>query len=214
MGEGIADSDVLAPLVRTMSGARARSDVNLQIILALETYLPASSVVTPLRLAHFMAQAAHECGGFGTFVENLNYSADALRRTWPKRFRSQAEAVPYARNPEAIANKVYADRLGNGPEGSGDGWKYRGRGIFQLTGRANYAEYGDKLGLQLEDHPDLAAEATNAVRIALEYWGANGLSSLADRDDIRGITRRINGGENGLSDRAARLRTAKRQLGL
>lgn len=166
------------------------------------TIPPGTSLTTPLRRAHFMAQLAHETGGFKRLVENLNYSAEALQRTWPSRFDA-AMAKAYARQPERIANRVYGGRLGNGPEASGDGWRYRGRGFIQLTGRDNYARYshlvfGDD---RLVRDPSQAAEPAVAMRIALAYWDANGLNTLADKDDLEGITRRINGGLIGLADR-------------
>lgn len=161
-----------------------------------------TSLTTPLRRRHFMAQLAHESGGFKRLVENLNYSVEALQRTWPGRFDA-ATATTYARQPERIANRVYGGRLGNGPEATGDGWRYRGRGYIQLTGKANYAKYsqlvfGDD---RLVREPGQAAEPAVAMRLALAYWNAHDLNTLADRDDLEGITRRINGGLIGLTDR-------------
>ena len=157
---------------------------------------------TPLRRAHFLAQLAHESGGFTRLVENLNYSADGLRRTWPARFDA-ATAAEYARKPERIANKVYADRLGNGDEASGDGWRFRGRGYIQLTGRANYADYSHKLfgDYRLVKSPELAADPKVAIQLAGEYWKAKGLNALADKGDLNGITRKINGGLIGIEGR-------------
>lgn len=167
---------------------------------------------TPLRRAHFMAQLAHESAGFTRLVENLNYSADGLRRTWPSRFTA-AQALQYGRRPEAIANRVYGNRLGNGGEATGDGWRYRGRGYLQLTGRANYREFGQRLGVDLEANPDRAAEPEIAMRIAESYWLHKGLHLLADMDDLEGITRRINGGLNGLDDRRRWLAKFKTEYG-
>ena len=157
---------------------------------------------TPLRRAHFLAQLAHESGGFTRLVENLNYSADGLRRTWPSRFDAKA-AAEYARKPERIANKVYGSRLGNGGEASGDGWRFRGRGYIQLTGRANYMDYSHKLfgDYRLVSNPDLAADPKVAIQLAAEYWKAKGLNALADKDDLNGITRKINGGLIGIEGR-------------
>lgn len=161
---------------------------------------PGYGLDTPLRRAHFLAQLAHESGGFKRLVENLNYSADALMRTWPSRFTPE-KVKACARQPEKIANTVYAGRLGN--DEPGDGWRYRGRGFIQLTGKANYAEYSQRLfgDDRLVTDPSQAAEPAVAIRIAGEYWTAKGLNTLADRDDIEAITRRINGGLNGLADR-------------
>lgn len=155
---------------------------------------------TPLRRAHFMAQLAHESGGFKRLVENLNYSADALLRTWPARFTPES-AKACARQPEKIANTVYAGRLGN--DQPGDGWRYRGRGYIQLTGKANYAEFSQRLfgDDRLVRDPHQAAEPATAIRIAGAFWVAKGLNSLADLDDLEAITRRINGGLHGLVDR-------------
>lgn len=158
---------------------------------------------TPLRRAHFLAQIAHESAGFTRLVENLNYGAPGLRSTWPSRFDA-ATAKAYARQPERIANKVYANRLGNGNEASGDGWRFRGRGYIQLTGRANYAEYSQRLfgDDRLVREPGQAAEPAIAIRLAGAYWQHKGLNALADMDDLVGITKRINGGLIGLTDRA------------
>lgn len=174
---------------------------------------PETGINTPLRLAHFLAQLAHESGGFTRLVENLNYSADGLRRTWPSRF-DLATAARFARNPEAIANRVYADRLGNGDEASGDGWRYRGRGFIQLTGKANYADYSQRLfgDDRLVRDPDLAATPEVAMRLAVAYWQAKGLNALADQDDLNGITRKINGGLIGIEGRRKWLEQFKRDL--
>jgi putative chitinase len=170
-------------------------------------------ITTPLRAAHFLAQAAHECGGFTVFAENLNYSAKRLTEVFPKYFRD-ANPNAYARKPEKIANRVYANRMGNGDEDSGDGYKYRGRGIFQLTGKANYKTIGDAIEVDLVDDPDAALSSDVAVQVALEYWSKRGLNALADKDDIVGITKKINGGTNGLEDRKDYLEKAKEALGI
>lgn len=176
---------------------------------ALSIYLPPAEITPPLRLPYFMAQAAHECAGFTRFVENLNYSAEGLRKTWPSRF-NRATAEAFARKPESIANYVYANRLGNGTELSGDGWRFRGRGIFQLTGRDNYRKYGQLIGIDLEGQPELAEDPTVAVRVAVMYWVQNRLNIFADHDDLFSITRAINGGLNGLEDRREWLTKTKR----
>lgn len=168
-------------------------------------------ISNPLRQVHFLAQFGHETGGFKRLVENLNYSAEGLLATWPSRFnRSTAEAM--ARKPEMIANHVYGGRLGNVNEG--DGWKYRGRGGFQLTGRDNYRKAGQAIGLPLEAEPGLVEGLEAASLTATWYWVDRGLNSLADADDLIAITRRINGGLHGIDDRRARLHRAKKALGL
>jgi putative chitinase len=175
---------------------------------ALNVRLPAGGITTNIRLRHFLAQCAHESAGLTRFTENLNYSEKGLRKIFPKHFDAAA-ARDYARQPERIANRAYANRLGNGDETSGDGWRYRGRGIFQLTGRANYRTFGAQVGVTLEDEPDRAAEPAIAVQVAIAYWNDRHLSDRADADDIEGVTRGINGGTIGLEDRKRLLAKAK-----
>lgn len=157
---------------------------------------------TPLRLAAFLAQIAHESGQLRTVVENLNYSAEALLRVFPRHFDA-TQATAYARQPERIGSKVYANRMGNGDEASGDGWRYRGRGLIQVTGKANYAACGTALGLDLIAQPELLEQPSPAARSAGWFWHRNGLNRQADARDIETITRRINGGLTGLEDRKA-----------
>ncbi|KAF0224634.1 MAG: hypothetical protein FD176_816 [Rhodospirillaceae bacterium] len=157
---------------------------------------------TPLRLAAFLAQIAHESGQLRALVENLNYSAEALLRVFPRHFDA-AQAAVYARQPERIGSKVYANRMGNGDETSGDGWRYRGRGLIQITGHDNYAACGTALGLDLIAQPELLERPGPAARSAGWFWHRNGLNRPADARDIETITRRINGGLTGLEDRKA-----------
>jgi putative chitinase len=162
------------------------------------------------RFTHFLAQVAHESTHFSRLEENLKYSAEGLWATFRKYFKDEAECALYARQPEKIANHVYCNRNGNGDEASGDGWKYRGRGFIQLTGRANYKEIGDKIGVDLENNPDLLiTDVGIALKASCAFWEARGLNALADKDDIRAITRAINGGYNGLADRQQLLDRAK-----
>lgn len=162
---------------------------------------PLFGIDTPKRLASFLAQCGHETMGFTRFEENLNYSVDAIKRVFPKYFRT-VDPASYARNPEKLANRVYASRMGNGDEDSGDGWKYRGRGLIHITGRANYAFAATSTGKPLLDDPDLMNEdAETMVLGAMTFWNANSLNKFADGDDIRGQTKRINGGYNGLEER-------------
>jgi putative chitinase len=158
-------------------------------------------ITTPARVAAFIAQVGHESSQLTAVVENLNYSAQALQSTWPSRFSAEV-ANASARQPEKIANIAYASRMGNGAPGSGDGWKYRGRGLIQVTGRANYQKCGDALGLDLITKPELLQEPANAAMSAAWFWYANGLNALADAGDLQAITRKINGGLNGYADRA------------
>jgi len=168
----------------------------------------AFDITTPLRVAHFLAQTAHESAGYTALVENLNYGAPGLLATWPKRFDAE-RAAAYARQPEKIANYVYADRMGNGPEASGDGWRFRGRGILQLTGRATYRAAGEALGFDLEAEPDLLATPRLAALAAGWYWAARGINALCDRDDVIAVTEAVNGGRNGLEHRVELLGLAK-----
>ena len=162
--------------------------------------------LTPERAAHFFAQTAHESGGFKAFSENLNYSADGLNKIFPKYFkRAGRDANEYHRNPEKIANVVYSNRMGNGDEASGDGWKFRGRGALQLTGKDNYAAFAKYLNKpEILDNPDLVA-TEYSFESAMFFFDNNKLWSICDRgvtdEAILALTKRINGGTHGLADR-------------
>lgn len=166
-----------------------------------------------VRQAAFLAQVAHESGQLRNLVENLSYSADALVRTWPSRFTAQTAAT-YARQPEKIANKAYGGRMGNGPEASGDGWRFRGRGLLQVTGRSNYREAGAGLGLPLEDEPDLLEQAEHAAQSAAWWWAKHGLNQLADAGRIRDIGSIINTGQPGKTPHGAAERLALYDIAL
>jgi putative chitinase len=157
---------------------------------------------TPKRLAHFISQCGHESGGFKVFTENLNYSAEGLLKTFPKYFNAETAAAS-ARKPERIANRVYANRMSNGNEESGDGWKFRGRGCIQLTGRANYTAYDQAVPENVLENPDLVAGAL-ALDSAGWFWKTNGLNKIADAGDVTAVTKRVNGGTHGLADRQSR----------
>jgi putative chitinase len=161
---------------------------------------------TPERQAAFIGQCAHESANFKTLQENLNYSAKGLNATWPSRFPSEAEAQPYHRQPEKIANKVYSGRMGNLEDG--DGWKYRGRGLIQLTGKDNYRLASDALGVDFVKDPDLVLTKEYAALTAAWYWNKRGLNKEADAKDFTGMTKKINGGVIGLADRVAHINTA------
>lgn len=163
--------------------------------------------LTPVRAAHFFAQTSHETGGFKAFSENLNYSAQGLQGIFGKYFPGNLEES-YARQPEKIANRVYADRMGNGNEASGDGWKYRGRGALQLTGKANYQAFAEYLkNPEVVSNPDLVA-TTYAFESAMFFFDKNKLWSICDQGvndaAILALTKRINGGTHGLDDRNAK----------
>lgn len=166
---------------------------------------------TPQRQACFIGQCAYESEDFKVVEENLRYRADALLRMWPSRF-TYDQSVAYAYNQEKIANRIYADRMGNGDEDSGDGWKYRGRGLIQLTGKNAYAACGTALGVDLLSAPDLAATPEYACLTAGWFWSSRNLNDLADGQCYEQMTRRINGGTLGLSDRIALIETALKVL--
>jgi putative chitinase len=165
-------------------------------------------ISTPERQASFLGQCAHESAGFTALKENLNYSAEGLTKVWPKRFPSLDAAQPYHRNPEKIANKVYADRMGNGDEESGEGFKYRGRGLIQLTGKDNYEACGEALGADLVNDPDQVSSPRYAALSAGWFWDKNKLNQYADANDMTTLTKRINGGTHGIDDRIARTQHA------
>ena len=172
------------------------------------------------RAAAFLAQVAHESSELTQLIENLSYSAARLIQVWPRRFPTLKKARTYERNPEKLANYVYASRLGNGDEASGDGWRYRGRGLIQTTGRSNYRATGAALILQLESEPTLLEEPDNASLSAAWFWKSHGLNELADaggagdEEDFETISIRINGGRSGLTCRQAYWRKARDALGL
>ena len=170
-------------------------------------------ISTPTRQAFFVGQCAHESGNFRILEENLRYSATALMRVWPSRFPNLEVANQFAGNAEKIANKVYCGRMGNGDEESGDGWKYHGRGLIQLTGKDNYANCGSSLGLDFLSSPDLLLSPKYAALSAGYFWNKKGLNALADSQDYDTMTKRINGGLIGLDDRKAKIAKAISVLG-
>lgn len=174
----------------------------LQYIEDLEKLLPKYGIAdSRVRLAHFFSQVLHESGCMRFDTENLNYSARALRLVFGKYFKTDEEAERYARQPEKIANRVYARRMGNGVESSGDGWKYRGRGFIQLTGKNNYKAFAAWIGDdRVLAEPDRVA-TDYTVHSAVFYWDKNNLNKVADRDDVKKLTKRVNGGYNGLAHR-------------
>lgn len=158
-------------------------------------------IVTPRQQAAFIGQCGHECGNFRILEENLNYRAETLMKIWPKRFPTLEIANQYARQPKKIANKVYADRMGNRDEASGDGFRFRGRGCIQLTGSANYFHAGQALGVDFIMEPDLVATPMYAALTAGFFWNTQKLNALADAGNNLAITKKINGGTIGLNDR-------------
>jgi putative chitinase len=186
------------------------------------------SISTPQRIAGFLSQCAHESGGFERLQENLNYSADGMSGIWPKRFavlgpdgkpvkkdgKNQPNkfALALHRKPEMIANVVYSSRMGNGPTESGEGWKYRGRGLKQLTGKDNHRACSAGLGVDLVSNPDLLLEPVYAARSAAWFWSTNKCNAFADVEDIEGLTRKINGGLIGIDDRKKRYASAMQSM--
>jgi putative chitinase len=184
---------------------------------------------TPQRIAGFLAQTSHESGGYTMLSENLNYRATTLAACWPNRFavlgsdkkpiKENGKLVPtavansIAGKPELIANLVYSSRMGNGPAESGEGWLYRGRGLKQLTGKFNYEKCGRELGVDLVGNPDLLLEPMYAARSAGWFWKTNSLSTFADKGDITGMTKRINGGVIGLAERQAKYDRCLKAMG-
>lgn len=177
-------------------------------------FLPKYDINTPLRVAAFVAQCAHESGNFTLLKENLNYSSDGLMKTWPTRFPNQQIADQYARQPEKIANRAYCDRMGNGNEASGDGWRYAGKGLIQLTGKENYTRFADSIGKTAQEVSDYLQTIDGAAESACWFWNDKRLNPLADVRDIVTITRKINGGENGLADRKKHYAHALHVLGV
>ncbi len=168
---------------------------------ALENILPEYDITTPQRVAAFLAQCAHESGGFVFLKENLNYKAASLRRVFPKYLPDDAIAAQYAGKGEMIANRVYANRMGNGDEASGDGFKYCGRGLIQLTGKNNYTFFAGSLDIPVEEASEYLQTFEGAVQSACFFWDQNKLNQWADAGDILTLTKRINGGTIGLEDR-------------
>ncbi len=169
---------------------------------ALSEILPEYEINTPQRVAAFLAQCAHESGGFVFLKENLNYRAPSLRKVFPKYFPDDAIAAQYANKPEMIANRVYANRMGNGDEASGDGFRYCGRGLIQLTGKNNYTFFAASVGIEdMDEVVEYLQTFEGAVQSACIFWEQNKLNQWADAGDILTLTKRINGGTIGLEDR-------------
>ena len=183
---------------------------------ALSQLLPDYDINTPNRIAAFVAQCAHESGGFMVLKENLNYKAATLRKIFPKYFPNDQIAQEYASKPNkqvAIASKVYANRMGNGDEASQEGYKFCGRGLIQLTGRSNYQAFADSLEMSIDDVPEYLQTFEGADQSACWFWETNKLNQWADAGDILTLTKRINGGTIGLEDRKKHYEHALHVLG-
>ena len=168
---------------------------------ALSSVLPEYEIDSSQRVAAFIAQCTHESGGFKRLKENLNYKWESLRKVFPKYFPSDELAQEYAHKQEQIANRVYGSRMGNGDESSGDGFRYCGRGLIQLTGKNNYTKFAESIGMAVEEVPALLETFEGAVKSACWFWKTNNLNQYADSGDILTMTKRINGGTIGLEDR-------------
>jgi putative chitinase len=181
---------------------------------ALSQLLPDYEINTPQRIAAFIAQCAHESGGFVFLTENLNYKAESLLKLFGKYFKTLDEAKGYERKPEMIANRIYANRMGNGDEASGDGYKYRGRGLIQLTGKTNYTWFAASLEISPEEAAEYTQTFEGAAQSACWFWETNKLNQWADTGDILTMTKRINGGTIGLEDRIKHYKHALHVLGV
>jgi putative chitinase len=168
---------------------------------ALCKILPDYDINTAPRVAAFLAQTAHESGGYKALKENLNYRAVTLRKVFPKYFPTDELANAYAQKPEMIANRVYGGRMGNGDEHSGDGFRYCGRGLIQLTGKDNYTRFAESIETPVEELPEFLATFEGAIQSACWFWETTNLNQYADNGDILTMTKRINGGTIGLEDR-------------
>lgn len=200
------------PYVKEWHEALAMPQEELGGSSLLEEY----EISTPKRIAAFIAQCAHESGGFMVLKENLNYKWPTLRKLFSKYFKTDEMAQEYANKPnrqEAIANLIYANRMGNGDERSGDGFRYCGRGLIQLTGRSNYQSFADSLQMKVEDVPAYLMTFEGAAQSACWFWETNNLNKFADVNNIEGMTRRINGGVIGLEDRIKHYEHALHILG-
>ncbi len=210
MGEGTTSSPVVltepapVPSVGGLKLEKLRGHIPDAVIAQIPDTASKFNINTPLRLAHFLAQCGHESGGFKVTSENLNYSAKGLMGIFKKYFPTQSLAESYQRQPQKIANKVYASRMDNGSEASGDGYKFRGRGYIQLTGRANYTAFGKAINEDIANNPDVVS-GKYALLSAAWFWSKNGLNTLADGGatdaTVTSITKRVNGGTIGLPDR-------------
>lgn len=187
-----------------MDISKLKGHVPDAVITQIPEVMEKFQINTPLRLCHFLAQCGHESGNFKAVNENLNYGAKGLRGVFPKYFPTDALAAEYERKPEKIANKIYGGRMGNGPEASGEGYKFRGRGYIQLTGKDNYSAFDKVVTESILETPDLVATKYPLLSAAW-YWNSRALNALADKGattaEVTAITKKVNGGTIGLEDR-------------
>lgn len=199
----LVKEDVIIPKGGPIDLTKLKGHIPDAVITQIPTVMEKFQINTPLRLAHFLAQCGHESGGFRAVQENLNYSADGLKKIFPKYFPGNL-AESYARNPEKIASKVYGGRMGNGDETTKEGFKFRGRGYIQLTGKSNYTAFAKSIGEDTVSNPDLVA-TKYPLASAAWFFSKNGLNSIADKGadpaTVTAVTKRVNGGTIGLADR-------------
>ena len=196
----------------SLANTLSKLKISVDWVEPLEEVFHRYEINTPERQAAFIGQCAHESMNFTKLEENMNYSAEGLMKTWPSRFPTLESAKPYHRNPEKIANKVYAGRMGNGPEETGEGWLYHGRGLIQLTGKDNYTLAGDALNMDFIHSPDYVLVPKYAALTAGWFWNKRNLNKEADAKDFTGMTKKINGGTIGLDDRIAHIKHAQEVL--
>ena len=175
---------------------------------ALNKHMDNYQINTPLRVAGFVSQCAHESGDFNSLSENLYYRAETLMHLWPALFPTLMVADEYTMKPEKIANRAYGNHMGNGNEASGDGWKYRGRGLIQLTGKSIYTNFANYLKVSVEDCLNYIMYPDGAVESACWFWKTKSINTFADKKDINGMTKAINGGLNGLANRKIKYQLA------
>ena len=220
----------MTPGIDQLTAAGIKRDVAERWLPHVQAAMARFNIISERQVAAWLAQTAHESGGYTMLTENLNYRAATMAVCWPKRFAEVGPdgkpkrdakgalipnkfALALERKPEALANVVYASRMGNGPTESGEGWKYRGRGLKQLTGKDNYSRCGKALELDLVGDPDLLLQTEGAALSAAWFWSVNKCGPLADADDFVGLTKKINGGTIGLEDRQRRYKAVLASLG-
>lgn len=199
--------------VKAMAAPNADKAV-IKDIIDNQDILPNAGVDTPKKIAHFLSQVGSESGGFKVAVENMNYTAKRLMQVWPKRFKTLEVAKQYEHNPQKLANFVYANRMGNGNAASGDGYRFRGRGLIQITGREMYKNIGDFTHLDLVNHPEIAEHAEHALLIATGGWKFDKVDKLSENASVEDYTQRINGGQTNIMDRKMRFKKVCEVMGI
>ena len=202
-----------ADAVKAMAAANADKAV-INDIIDNQDKLAGFGVDTPKKIAHFLSQVGSELGGFAVKIEDMFYTAKRLMVVWPKRFKTLEKAKEFEKNPQKLANFVYANRMGNGDAASGDGFRFRGRGLLQVTGRSMYEAVGGMTGLALDTHPELAEHADGALAIAGAAWKFDGVDKLSENASVEAYTQKINGGQTNIADRKKRFAKVTQVMGL